>query len=553
MFMFNKNMKAVNLKKVIKYSKALLSINTLRAKILMFLIFLSASIEGIGILMIIPLLSKGIPLGYAVAFYLLLVSFHSALVYFRQLLETKHRIETTSYFRKKIHSASLFSSWNNFNQLDSSKVSKIATIDTSAVGYSVSFIFQLIVSIVLLFAYLLVSFSVSVASTFLAAAFGFLILLALRKKSNLSYSKSQNYSDSENHLFRLLSDLFLGMKSLRALGAEDLEKDRFNSTNSKCENAEFFALRTSAELSFFSKIVGALSISILIIFYSEFLKLNLTQIAVLTGVLARAIPKFIGAQKAYNQLLFALPRYESIYSLLISLGQNKSSKLKTVNIKNEIAFDNVSYKYPGQDNFVLNELSFAFKLGKIIGIEGISGAGKTTLVDILAGFLRPSSGSVFIDKKPVSGVSHSWVKDISYVDQKPFIFFDSISENLKWAKDGVSKNEISQILNIVALEQYENRLGYLGPRCSQMSVGERQRLTLAISILKQPKVLILDEAFSNLDYNTRERIVVSLKKNLKNTAIILVSHQQSVIEHADMVLSVDKYFSNLSTKIAANI
>jgi len=213
----------------------------------------------------------------------------------------------------------------------------------------------------------------------------------------------------------------------------------------------------------------------------------------------------------------------------------------------EIKINNVSFKYPGTDNFVLNKISFEVKEGQQFALVGPSGGGKSTLVDIMLGMYEPQTGDVKIsNQKPLSAFS-LWPGEIAYVPQSASILMGTFRDNI--ALGGDKKNypdsKFWDALKYAQLDDYVRSLPRgldtnVGDQGLKLSGGQRQRLGVARAVFKNPRLLILDEATSALDVETENAFIKMLEQIKGKITVIVIAHRLSSIQNADLIAYVSK-------------
>jgi len=221
------------------------------------------------------------------------------------------------------------------------------------------------------------------------------------------------------------------------------------------------------------------------------------------------------------------------------------SHVKPLEINGAIEFSCVSFSY-NADKTILDEISFTAHPGEIIAFTGESGAGKTTLVNLLLKFHHPSSGRISIDGYDLQQIDTSWLRNqVGIVSQDVFLFNDTIENNIKYGSPEAGSDEVVKAAklahihdDIVLLPQgYETKVGERG---RSFSLGQRQRISIARAFLKSPTVIVLDEPSSALDAATEAMLWESLGQLAKNRTTFIISHRMSVARIADRVFMLDQ-------------
>jgi len=300
---------------------------------------------------------------------------------------------------------------------------------------------------------------------------------------------------------------------------------------------------------------GILLISILLVNQDG----GIQKVIPLLGMYALSLSRLLPAvHKIYNQIAnirFYSPSFHAIEDDLIAAADSKNTEsLKIINnndsvFNQEIELKNLSFNYPGSNKKILDSISLKIPVGSLIGIAGGSGAGKTTLVDLILGLFEPISGSIQLDGKKIDESNLPlWQSGIGYVPQSSFIVDGSIARNIAF---GINENEIdhqrvrnmasiAQISEFIETElpqQYDTLVGDRGVR---LSGGQCQRLSIARALYYNPSILILDEATSALDGITEEHVMNAILKLSGLKTIILIAHRLSTLQECDMIYLLEK-------------
>lgn len=210
----------------------------------------------------------------------------------------------------------------------------------------------------------------------------------------------------------------------------------------------------------------------------------------------------------------------------------------------DIEFKNVSFRYPDGEEYVLQDFSLKIPKGSNVAIVGETGAGKTTLVNLVCRFFEPTSGQILIDGRDIKARSQLWLHShIGYVLQTPHLFSGTVRENLRYGRVDASDEEIWDALRLVDAVGIVERInggldGTVGEGGGSLSLGERQLLSFARAILSDPSILVLDEATSSIDTVTEQRIQKAIRTVIHGRTSFVIAHRLSTIVQADMILAV---------------
>ena len=227
------------------------------------------------------------------------------------------------------------------------------------------------------------------------------------------------------------------------------------------------------------------------------------------------------------------------------IKSNKKDKLKVIN---EINVNNISYKYPGRDNFIFKNLNIRIKKGDIIGIKGESGSGKSTFIDLILGLLQPYSGDIYVNNLDIQYLKNNYWSKVSTVSQQINLIHGTLKENLTFGDLSINDQDIYDIIKKVNLSQmlssFKNGLDeVVYENSSNISGGQKQRIAIARALLRNPQLLILDEATSSLDESNEIQFINVIKEiKLKNPSltVLIVSHTKAILEIADFVYNIEK-------------
>jgi len=257
------------------------------------------------------------------------------------------------------------------------------------------------------------------------------------------------------------------------------------------------------------------------------------------------VQEIINLQPQMQTAVAAADRLAEILDLTPEVKENEKSKETRDIFFGDIKFEHVKFRY-GTRNLVLDDVSFYIRKGQKVAFVGESGSGKTTLAKLILYLYQIEEGNIYLDEKSIDQITiESIRKKIAYISQETFLFSGSIKENLLVAKPDATIKEIEQAVKTAQAKDFIERLsmGYetqLVENGQNLSGGQRQRLSIARALLKNPDILILDEATSNLDTITEAAISTSIQTFFKDKTIIYIAHRLSSIRHCDQIFVMKK-------------
>lgn len=244
-----------------------------------------------------------------------------------------------------------------------------------------------------------------------------------------------------------------------------------------------------------------------------------------------------------NRLQKSLASWERIDSMLTEPVYIQSEKDSLIHdkIDGKIEFRNVSFKYPGSEEYALQNINMAIEAGSNVAIVGRTGAGKSTLVNLIPRLFDPDEGEVLIDNKNIKRWDLQQLRDlIGYVPQETFLFSTTIKENIAFGTEQSSQADVEKAAEIAQVRDnimdFEKKFETLvGERGITLSGGQKQRTAIARAIIKNPKIIVFDDSLSAVDTNTEDAILDHLQEHLSDTTTIMISHRISSVLNADTI------------------
>jgi subfamily B ATP-binding cassette protein MsbA len=304
--------------------------------------------------------------------------------------------------------------------------------------------------------------------------------------------------------------------------------------------------RNEQAISNFYNLLTAISVFVLIYLAIEFASLSLGALGVFLFAMFRLGPRASSLNSMFYRIESNLPHLVRTQEFIDELKHNREGdgKEKVPQEIQTITFGDVRFGYEGQDEEALSGISFEFNKGEFIGFVGQSGAGKSTIVALLARMYEPDAGEIQANGRSIHEMDiDGWRSKIAVVRQNPHIFNDTLRYNLTIGNRDVSQKELDRVTRIARVDEFFDELpdGYdtqLGDDGVRLSGGQRQRVALARALLKDAEILVLDEATSDLDSNLEKQVQESIENMERDYAIVGIAHRLSTVKNADRIYTV---------------
>jgi len=346
----------------------------------------------------------------------------------------------------------------------------------------------------------------------------------------------------------LLHDNLAGIRQIKTYVREREEHGRFNATSNTLRTATLTVMRVWAVYSPAMSFIGACGAVLVIgfggraVLRGEMSVGDLVAFLWLVGALYEPISKLHSLNQIVQSGRAAGERVFEILDTPVEPGRVEYDE--PVEIAGDVRFENVSFAY-SEELPVLHNISLHARPGQTVALVGHTGAGKSTIVHLLTRFYEFDSGDIVIDGKPLRDLSKSALRSaVGMVTQESFLFNGSIRDNLRLGKPEASDEELWDALTAANAREFVERLPELletvvGERGVKLSVGEKQRVSIARALLKDPPILVLDEATASVDTRTEQLIQAALDRLMENRTSFVIAHRLSTVRHADQILVLD--------------
>ena len=364
--------------------------------------------------------------------------------------------------------------------------------------------------------------------------------------------KTKRIQENIANIMHHLTETLFSIRVIKAFAAQRYEISRFSK-----ESHNFFRLTMQrAKLDNLAtpinEMIGA-SIGVALLWYGG---LQVIQTSIMTSedflrfillLFAMLVPiRNLGAVNiAIQNSLAAAERVFSILDVRSEINDSEKAKIITT-LNSKINFDNVSFDYDNKKDMVLSDISFSISKGSIVALVGSSGAGKSTIADLIPRFYDVTEGSISIDGEDIKNIKiESLRKMMGIVSQEVILFNDSILNNISYGQKMINKNKIISALKTANAMEYIDKLPngldtIIGERGVRLSGGQKQRLSIARAIIKNPPILILDEATSSLDTESEKLVQQAIEKLMKDRTVLVIAHRLSTVKYSDEIIVLDK-------------
>ena len=453
-----------------------------------------------------------------------------------------------------------------FLSRNSSDISKVILSETDlAINQSILPSLNLLTSTILSVTLIIFLIIVDpVLAIILASIFGgFYIIMYLTVRKYLTKIGSKR-SEANTKRFKITSETIGGIKDIKILGREKVYIDSFKTPS--YEFSHYHSInQTLSEIPQF--LVEVIAFGALLAMAMYALASDGTDIGTLLPILGLYAIGALKLKPAVNGIYASMAKIKfggaALDSVLNDLKEcnceidTKNDK-KRLKLRNKLELKGINFSYSESTTNVLRDINISIKANTSVGIKGTTGAGKSTLVDIILGLLTPTQGKLIVDEQELNHENiRKWQNSIGYVPQSIFLSDDTISSNIAFGipKDDINMAQVAKVSKMAQLDEFIQSLefGYVtevGERGVRLSGGQRQRLGIARALYNEPELLVLDEATSALDNKTEIEVMKAINKMNGTKTIIMIAHRLSTIENCDMIIDINNgKIVNLRNKV----
>lgn len=360
---------------------------------------------------------------------------------------------------------------------------------------------------------------------------------------------TQRYSNKQSNLNAYIQESISGMKVTQAFVRERVNAEKFKVVSG--ENRSTWMTAVKYQLMLWPAIdnISVFTVSLVYLVGIKAIgeAITIGTLVAFVGYIWRFWNPIVNISNFYNTLIMAMAYLERIFETLdeeVSIS-NLPNAYEMPSIEGNIEFKNVVFKYEDEEREILKNVSFKVNAGETIALVGPTGAGKTTIINLLSRFYDVTKGEVIIDNNNIRNVTLSSLREqMGVMLQDTFIFSGTILENIRYGNLSATEEEIINASKAVRAHEFIINLkdGYntqVNERGSRLSVGQRQLISFARALLADPKILILDEATSSIDTKTEKALQEGLDRLLKGRTSFVIAHRLSTIKNADRIMVIN--------------
>ena len=450
-------------------------------------------------------------------------------------LSIKNRI-ITSVEEKLNHKifSNFFTISDYKNKIPYKEKNKILQVDIQQSISYLSHFFSLITEILLVFSIILVVLFTSVKIALFSLLIFFLIFLLFRALDKFNFKKlGFDFNKIESKRNSVVIESLLGIKDIIIVKNQSFFINKFQQINILRANLKSKYLTYSQSIRYMLELITFTLILMLLLFFQS--KSNLIPVLVTLGAATvKLIPSINKIIDSIQQIKYFNP---SVVKVTNSLKEPIEKRLTKVEAYNSINFVNISLKY--EKEYIIKNLNWNIELSKFLGLKGISGSGKTSLINLLFGFIKQNTGQILVDNTLLG--NNKYIANIGYVPQKVNLVDGSFAENIAFGEDKIDYEKLKRIIIDCKLDDLINENNFnikVNEYENKLSGGQIQRIGIARALYFEPVFLILDESLNSLDIETSNEILNSLLKINKKIGLLIISHDENDFMHCEKIFNI---------------
>ena len=526
------------------------------------LTFLSGASDGVGLILLIPLLNSlgakpadeaGV-LGWFLGFlpgtltgllmvFLAVVVLRAIVARLRENAVASLRFDYAVALKNRIYSAIANASWSYLRRKRTADYHALFAAEVDRIEHASQLLLEIPIRVAIFLAHVVIAFVIAPKFSALAIALGLCLAWGLRHRLVESRRLGDIVSEASTHVSREITEFLQALKLTKAYGAEARHISAFADAVERAEGAGLASSRLLAKTRMAMECVTAVGLAVFLWLAVNWIGLPLANLLVLIFVFQRLMPMFQEIQNLVQEFVHSSSAFRIVAGAVAdceSAADRTALALPPpLRFEKELRFAGAGFGYGAAPDDVLRNVDLTLPAGSLTVLSGVSGAGKSTLLDLAGGLIAPTAGRILVDGVELTTErAPAWRRSVGYMAQEAFLFHDSIRANLAWADPTATDARMLEVIRLAGLADLLRDLPggldtVVGDRGANLSGGERQRLALARTLLRAPRLVLLDEPASALDALNEERILETIAGLHGTTTILLVTHRPLAITGAD--------------------
>ena len=479
-----------------------------------------------------------------IAGYFLLVVFKAALGRLLSIRES-HFLEEYSYkLRDQLYHAVSTARWEQLAASRQTDTINLFTAQCGQVSYGVAEIIHLLSSLVSTIVSLCIAVWLSLPVTVFVIICGGCFALVFRKLMKASKTYGDEMIRINRAMYQELFSQLKSVKEVRTYGVQKEHEALFGDISRSFRDAKLKYVHLRAFPSMLYSIAAAGMIGVIFLVCVLGFRMDTARLIVLVYVFMRLWPVFSSFINRINSILTSVPAHEKLTEAFNTLSAEETgdANCPPMPFERTIEFRSVSFAYQNGESDVLTDVSFTLEKGSTTALVGRSGAGKSTIADLLLGFLTPTKGEILIDGEALTAENlPAWRQKMGYIPQEPLILNASVRENLQRFHPNAAEADMVEALKKAQawsiIEGLKDGLDTnLGDEGVRLSGGERQRIVLARVLLGNPRLIVMDEATSAMDYESETAVRTAIRDLHEQVTVLIIAHRLATVRTAKYAL-----------------
>jgi ATP-binding cassette subfamily C protein len=456
----------------------------------------------------------------------------------------------TTTLRRRLYCAIEEASWPFIAEQRLSHLVKALTADVDSVAVGTFLFLQIPATVAVAAVQIAISLAISPLLTLAVIGCGGIVALLVSWHRGGAYQAGKRTMEARRATFDEISDFAAGIKLAKSHNAEERHRMAFEAALVRQNDSTLAVYRRAADAQLHVQAATALMLGAFVYAGTEFVHLSAPELVVMIVVFARLMPGLMELQKNIYSVLLMLPVFDDLQRL-IARCQNAREPVVAggadrLQFSDKIKLSGIRFCYDKKRGpNVLNDLDLEIAAGSVVALVGTSGAGKSTVADLIMGLQVPDAGSLTVDGQTLTGPRlAAWRRSVAYIPQENFLFNQNIRANLLWSAPHATDVDLRRVLAMTGADCLVASMPdgldtMVGERGARLSGGERQRLILARAVLRNPALIILDEATNALDQESERAVWAIIDRLRGSTTVVVIAHRLSTLRTADHIAVLD--------------